>query len=123
MSLEHEVTGEGVLFQSKESAQKYADAHDKDLVEADGRWLAKNRVTEHGPMPTKEGDVVILHCRQLYLVWVTRWDGAQGPHPNERPPALWAARKAEEDATNLAEETEGKIYLLEKSGQWSVKSN
>ena len=111
------------MFQSKELAQKYADAYDKDLVEVDGGWLAKNRVTEHGPMPTKEGDVVIFHFHQLYRMWVAPLDGAQGPDPDIDPLDFWDARKAKEAATNLAKENEGAIYLLEKDGKWSVKSN
>ena len=101
------VTGEGVLFQSKELAQKYADAYDKDLVEVDGGWLAKNRVTEHGPMPTKEGDVVIFHFHQLYRMWVAPLDGAQGPDPDIDPLDFWEREEGQRGRDQLGEGKRG----------------
>jgi hypothetical protein len=55
MPTDHQVTGEGVWFGSRDGAKIYADAYDKDPVESDGGWLAKNRATQFGPMPTKDG--------------------------------------------------------------------
>src|SRR5947207_1925167 len=82
----------------KDRAKRYADLYDKDLVEDRGGWLAKNRPTQFGPMPTKDGDVVIFHLHQRYQVWVSTWDGAQGPDPNVKPLTFWNADHARHTA-------------------------
>lgn len=123
MIRDHEVTSEGVTFRSKDRAKIYADSYDKDLVETNSGWLAKNRVTKSQPIPTKEGDVVIFHLHQMYRVWVTTWDGAQGPDPNVEPVTAWNADEAKEAALRWATETNGRIYRLQKDGDWSVFSN
>ena len=68
MNWGHKVTPEGVIFESKDRAKSYADLYDKDLVEAESGWLAKNRATNAPPMPTKDGDVVVYHLHQMYRV-------------------------------------------------------
>ena len=115
------VTGRGVIFDTKDRAKKYADMYDKDLVEVADGWLAKNRTNSAQPMPTKEGDVVIFHLHQLYRVWVTTWDGAQGPDPDVSPQEFWNAGEAEKAAIDWAGETRGQIYRLGKDGNWSAK--
>jgi hypothetical protein len=123
MPKDHTATAYGVFFSTRERAKLYADAFDKDLVEQDGGWLAKNRTTTASPMPTKEGDVVILHFRQLFRVWLTTWDGAQGGDPNIGTRDFWKADEAEAYARDLAADTGGKIYRLQKDGQWAESSN
>ena len=107
MGKDFNVTGDGVTFHSKDLAKIYADKHDKDLIEIDSGWLAKNRATKRGPMPTRDGDVVIYHFHQKYLVWVASWDGAQGPDPNVETITVWNADEAQQAARQWAEERNG----------------
>lgn len=119
MPTDHQVTGEGVWFASKDNARIYADAYDKDVVEADGGWLAKNRTTQFGPMPTKDGDVVIFHLHQMFQVWTATWNGAQGPDPNVEPRTLWDADEARNAARAWAS-GQSRIFQLDKDGRWTV---
>ena len=119
MAIDHEVSSDGVFFKSKENAKQYADAYDKDLREVNGLWLAANRATSSGPMPTNEGGVIIFHLHQKYVVWIATWDGAQGPDPNVQPAVFWSADEAKKDALGQADETGGQIYLLQKDGSWA----
>jgi hypothetical protein len=119
MPTDHQVSGEGVWFESKDRAKLYADAYDKDLVESNGGWLAKNRTTQFGPMPTKDGDVVIFHLPQMFRVWTATWNGAQGPDPNVEPFTVRNADEARNAARELAS-GQSQIFQLQKSGEWTV---
>jgi hypothetical protein len=123
MGRDFNVTADGVTFDSKDLAKIYADKHDKDLVEIDGGWLAKNRATRGGPMPTRDGDVVIYHFQQKYLVWVSTWDGAQGPDPNVEASTVWDADEAQQVARRWAQESTGRIFRIDKDGNWTVATN
>ena len=105
----HRVTPDGVIFESRDHAKTYAGLYDKDLVEVQDGWLAKNRATNSAPMPTKDGDVVVHHRHQLYQVWVATWDGAQSPDPNVQPNTVWNHDEAQEAARRWAAETNGRI--------------
>lgn len=122
MPTDHQVTAEGVWFASKGRAKRYADAYDKDVVESNGGWLAKNRTTQFGPMPTKDGDVVLYHLHQMYQVWVATSDGAQGPDPNVKPLTFWNADHARQAAHRWATE-QSRIFQLGKDGRWSVMTD
>lgn len=119
---ERKVVPDGVLFQSERSARIYADQHDKDVVEVDGGWLARNRAcaTQKGPMPTKEGDVIVQHLNQLFRVWLITSDGAQGPDRNVAPLEKWNRAEAEQAAREWMEDTGGRIFLLQKDGEWTI---
>ena len=119
MHKDHDVTAEGVWFASKDRAKRYADVHDKDVVESNAGWLAKNRTTEFGPMPTKDGDVVLFHVHQKYQVWVATWDGAQGPDPNVKALSFWNADHARHAAQMWAT-GQSRLFQREKDGRWSV---
>jgi hypothetical protein len=119
---DHETTPEGVIFKSKDRAKTYADLYDKDLVEVNGDWLAKNRVANTPPMPTKDGDVVVYHLHQMYRVWAATWDGAQGPDPNVEPITVWNADEAQRVARHWAEETKGRIFQLQNDNKWTISA-
>lgn len=118
-------TSHGVLFISEESAIRYADHRDMEVIEVDGPphcWLAKTRSEQLTAMPTKTGDVVIQHLRQLYRVWVVTFEGAQQPDPHVAPLEKWSRDTAETAAREWAESTNGKILLLRSNGWWAILS-
>jgi hypothetical protein len=117
---DREVIGDGVVFLSERSARLFADAQDKDLIKLEGGWLARNRQTNKGPMPTREGDVVVYHHNQLFRVWVVTNDGAQEPDQNIAPLDLRSRAEAEDAARNWTTETEGRIFWLQRNGEWVI---
>lgn len=110
--------GEGVVFLSEASARNFSEQHDKDLVQIGAGWLAKNRATTPGPMPTKDGDIVVHHLHQLFRVWIVTKDGSQKPDRNVGPLEVWSRSEAEEAARTKATETGGQIFWLQTDYQW-----
>jgi hypothetical protein len=117
------VTAEGVVYPSETAARNGADLHDKDVVQIGAGWLAKNRLTQSGPMPTLNGDVVVLHQHQLFRVWVVTADGSQEPDPNVAPTDVWSRAEAMTAATNWRAETNGRMFLLQNNGSGSCGKN
>ena len=84
-------------------------------------WLAKNRQTQSGPMPTKHGDVVLRHVNQRFDVWMVAADGAQQPDPDTLQEA-WSRRDAEEIVREATDGTDATVYLVQGNGEWAVVS-
>ena len=120
---DHAAHGAGVVFKSYESARKFAETFDKDLVRIDGKvsgWLAQNRAAMPGPMPTADGDVIVHHVHQRFQLWIVTSDGAQQPDPNIESRKYWTLAEAEHTARISAKETGGMIYRLQNDDCWTI---
>ena len=106
-------THEGVVFPSEDGARKYSDMHDTDPVQIGEGWLAKNRRTRRGLIPTNEGDVVVCRLHQLFRVW------AVTPNGDAPPSEFWNRAEAEQDARRVATEKNGRLFWLQTNGEWA----
>ena len=113
------VTGEGVVFTSERHARISSDQHDKDLVQIGAGWLARNRDVHPSPMPTQQGDVVVLHRHQVFRIWTVTDDGSQEPDANVAPLDVWGRAEAEAAARGMAATTGGRIFWLQDDGDWA----
>lgn len=75
-----------------------------------------------GPMPTRDGDVVITQGtdRSTFAVWVVVDDGQQAPAPTAYTATAVGRAAARQMAHWLALDTKGTVYLLDAtSGRWT----
>ncbi len=113
------VVDEGVVYRTEQGARDFAEQHDKDAIQIGHGWLAKNRATFSGPMPTRDGDVVVLHLFQVYRVWVVMTDGGQVPDENVAPLERHSRAEAEAAALEMAAVTNGRIFRLQHDNEWT----
>jgi hypothetical protein len=114
---------DGVFKTKQKAARIFAEIHDKDVIQTDGGWLAKNRDTQSGPMPTKRGDVVVRHIDQRYDIWLVPEEGAQDPGAEIEPRQVWNLREAEQIVRELTEGTRAQVFRLQKNGAWDIQSD
>ena len=76
-----------------------------------------------GPMPTRDGDIVITHSedsRSLFLVWRVTDDGQQWCERITSSALAMGRQGALKLAARMATESRGAIYLLDPaSGEWT----
>src|SRR5689334_6849436 len=114
------VGDEGVVYLSKASADAAAAEHDKDVIAIGDGYLAQNRRTSKGRMTTREGDVVVHHQEQRFRLWRVTANGSQTPDPNVAPLDLWNRPEAEGVARQWSAESNGRIFWLQKDGEWCI---
>ena len=112
------VTGEGVLFDKEVSARKHAEQYDKEVVSIDGKWLAKNRVADRGPLPSEVGDVVVEHVGQRFSVWAVVKPVEQSPGADVVPECYWTSADAARAAGSLAPDS--RVFWRRADGSWTV---
>lgn len=113
------VTGEGAIFRDEKSARDNCELHDKDLVQIGNGWLAKNRETRTGRMPTVQGDVVLHHLGQHFLVWQITKEDAQTGCGDAAPFDSRGRSEAEAEAKRLVTKTNGRLFWLQNNGYWA----
>jgi hypothetical protein len=76
-----------------------------------------------GPMPTRDGDVVIAHgvsVRSIYVVWTVGEDREQEPSPAASAASARGREAAQALAARVARESHGAIFFHDlAAGRWT----
>lgn len=68
---------------------------------------------------TRDGDIIVQHLTSYYRTWVVTRDGSREPDPNVAPFMTPGRADAEQHARNWANETQGRIFLMDLDGNLS----
>src|SRR5262245_5016666 len=113
----------GRFFRERHDARRYAELYDKDCEPFEDGWVASDRATSQGPLPTRAGDVVVRHGSQRRDIWRVPSDGAQIPaYPNpELGASAWSQSAVETVLGEWLGEAAVQVFWLQANGEWVTR--